>query len=152
MLEIIQADTPERIAEARQLFVEYADSLGFDLGFQGFGEELAGPWSLQHPGRLSSFGDAPWVPTQWSTELLAARFESWFGLPGVAWLFGAFYLALVLAVFVVCRREGARLPARATGTVWPGRPSTCRRRAGSAPPGDRAPRWWRRRPRSCPGR
>jgi ribosomal protein S18 acetylase RimI-like enzyme len=42
MVEILQAETPERIAEARQLFVEYANSLGFDLGFQGFGEELAG--------------------------------------------------------------------------------------------------------------
>jgi putative acetyltransferase len=42
MLETIQAETPEQIAEARQLFVEYADSLGFDLGFQGFDEELAG--------------------------------------------------------------------------------------------------------------
>lgn len=42
MVEIVQAETPERIAEARQLFVEYAGSLGFDLGFQGFGQELAG--------------------------------------------------------------------------------------------------------------
>jgi len=42
MLEIVQAETPERVAEARQLFLEYAESLGFDLGFQGFGEELAG--------------------------------------------------------------------------------------------------------------
>jgi putative acetyltransferase len=54
MLEIVQAETPERIAEARQLFVEYADSLGFDLGFQGFGEELAGlPGAYTPPqGRL----------------------------------------------------------------------------------------------------
>jgi ribosomal protein S18 acetylase RimI-like enzyme len=54
MLEILQAETPERIAEARQLFVEYADSLGFDLGFQGFGEELAGlPGDYAAPrGRL----------------------------------------------------------------------------------------------------
>ena len=54
MLEIIQAETPERLAEARQLFVEYADSLGFDLGFQGFGEELAGlPGDYSPPrGRL----------------------------------------------------------------------------------------------------
>jgi GNAT superfamily N-acetyltransferase len=54
MIEIVQADTPERIAEARLLFVEYADSLGFDLGFQGFGEELAGlPGDYAAPqGRL----------------------------------------------------------------------------------------------------
>jgi putative acetyltransferase len=54
MLEIIRAETPERLAEARLLFVEYADSLGFDLGFQGFGEELAGlPGDYAAPrGRL----------------------------------------------------------------------------------------------------
>ncbi|HSS52822.1 MAG TPA: GNAT family N-acetyltransferase [Thermoanaerobaculia bacterium] len=54
MLEIVRAETPERIAEARQLFVEYADSLGFDLGFQDFGEELAGlPGDYAAPeGRL----------------------------------------------------------------------------------------------------
>jgi ribosomal protein S18 acetylase RimI-like enzyme len=54
MLEISQAETPERLAEARQLFGEYADSLGFDLGFQGFDEELAGlPGDYAPPrGRL----------------------------------------------------------------------------------------------------
>jgi putative acetyltransferase len=54
MLEITQAETPEHVAEARLLFVEYADSLGFDLGFQGFGEELAGlPGAYAPPwGRL----------------------------------------------------------------------------------------------------
>jgi putative acetyltransferase len=54
MLEIVQAETPERVAEARQLFGEYAESLGFDLGFQGFGEELAGlPGAYSPPqGRL----------------------------------------------------------------------------------------------------
>jgi ribosomal protein S18 acetylase RimI-like enzyme len=41
MLEILKAETPEHLAEARLLFEEYASSLGFDLGFQGFAEELA---------------------------------------------------------------------------------------------------------------
>jgi len=80
------------------------------------GEQLSGPWSLTHPGQLSSFGDVAWVPTQWSTEMLAARFEAWFGLPGVAWFFGALYLALALCVRAACRREAAALPATvATG-------------------------------------
>ena len=41
MLEIFAAKTDEDIEIAKQLFVEYADSLGFDLGFQNFQEELA---------------------------------------------------------------------------------------------------------------
>lgn len=75
------------------------------------GRNLLGHWSLQQPGRLSSFGDSSWLPTQWSTDMLAGGFERWFGLAGVAWLFGALYLALVLGVYVVCRREGDPLPA-----------------------------------------
>lgn len=38
---IATADTPEQLAVARTLFVEYAESLGFSLCFQGFDEELA---------------------------------------------------------------------------------------------------------------
>lgn len=75
------------------------------------GRELLGPWSLRHPGQLSSFGDVSWLPTQWSTEMVAAQFERWFGLPGVAWLFGALSLAFVVVLYVMCRRQGAALPA-----------------------------------------
>jgi hypothetical protein len=70
-----------------------------------------GEWSLSHPGGLTSFATSPWVATQWSTEVLASLFEHWFGLPGVAWLFGAFYLALVLTVYVVCRKRSRPVPA-----------------------------------------
>ncbi len=80
------------------------------------GRELLGPWSLGDPGRLSSFGDVSWLPTQWSTEMLAAQFEQWFGLPGVAWLFGALFLVFVVALYVLCRRQAEALPATvATG-------------------------------------
>ena len=41
MHRIIPADTPERIAQARELFLEYASSLGFSLCFQSFDRELA---------------------------------------------------------------------------------------------------------------
>ena len=60
---------------------------------------LRGGWSLAHPGALSSFATEPWLPTQWSTEMLAARMEDWFGLSGVAWLFGALFLLFIVAVY-----------------------------------------------------
>ena len=40
-LQIVTADTPDRLAAAHALFVEYANSLGFKLCFQGFDQELA---------------------------------------------------------------------------------------------------------------
>jgi len=36
-----QAETPIHIAQARELFLEYAQSLGFSLCFQNFNQELA---------------------------------------------------------------------------------------------------------------
>jgi len=41
MLEILKADSGENLEQAKMLFVEYADSLGFNLDFQNFEEELA---------------------------------------------------------------------------------------------------------------
>jgi putative acetyltransferase len=48
MVPIVEATTPEQIEQARSLFLEYAASLGFSLGYQGFDEELAAL-----PGRYS---------------------------------------------------------------------------------------------------
>jgi ribosomal protein S18 acetylase RimI-like enzyme len=39
-IDLIQATTPEQIDQARELFLEYAASLGFSLCFQGFDEEV----------------------------------------------------------------------------------------------------------------
>jgi putative acetyltransferase len=49
-----QADSPLQVARARELFLEYAQSLGFSLCFQGFDKELAGlPGDYAPPeGRL----------------------------------------------------------------------------------------------------
>ena len=38
----MQAETPAQIAQARELFLEYAQSLGMNLCFQNFEQELAG--------------------------------------------------------------------------------------------------------------
>jgi putative acetyltransferase len=39
--EFTQAETPTQISQARELFLEYAQSLGFSLCFQNFDKELA---------------------------------------------------------------------------------------------------------------
>ena len=41
-LAVAQAESPTQIAQARELFLEYAQSLGFSLCFQNFDHELAG--------------------------------------------------------------------------------------------------------------
>jgi len=53
-LSLTQAQTPAQIAQARELFLEYAQSLGFSLCFQNFDKELAGlPGDYAPPqGRL----------------------------------------------------------------------------------------------------
>ncbi|HVX05249.1 MAG TPA: GNAT family N-acetyltransferase [Rhodanobacteraceae bacterium] len=56
-----QADSPERVAAARELFREYAQAIGTDLEYQGFSAELAAL-------------PAPYVPPRGA--LLIARFES----------------------------------------------------------------------------
>ena len=54
MLSILDASSGERLAEVRQLFQEYAASVGVDLCFQGFAQELeALPGRYEPPqGRL----------------------------------------------------------------------------------------------------
>jgi len=51
---ILKANSPQHIEEARRLFLEYAESLGFSLCFQSFDKEVAGlPGDYSPPeGRL----------------------------------------------------------------------------------------------------
>lgn len=53
-LSFSEAESPAQIAHARELFLEYAQSLGFSLCFQNFDKELAGlPGDYAPPdGRL----------------------------------------------------------------------------------------------------
>ncbi|QIX27810.1 hypothetical protein ncot_15325 [Nocardioides sp. JQ2195] len=79
------------------------------------GEQI---WSARSVGTpdWSTADDRSWVLTQWLPEVVAARFEAWLGLPGVAWLFGASLLVLVVAVYFMCRqRAGLLASAFATG-------------------------------------
>lgn len=51
MLRILEVETKEDLLEVRNLFEEYGASLGIDLDFQGFDEELAGlPGEYAAPG------------------------------------------------------------------------------------------------------
>ncbi|WP_156409795.1 hypothetical protein [Nocardioides sp. Soil796] len=72
------------------------------------GEQIWNARSLATPD-WSTGDDRSWVLTQWLPEVVASRFEAWFGLAGVAWLFGACLLALVVAVFFTCRRQAGLL-------------------------------------------
>lgn len=54
MIEIRPANFPDELLVVQSLFREYADSLGVDLGFQGFDAELSGLLGKYEPpeGRL----------------------------------------------------------------------------------------------------
>ena len=77
----------------------------------------SGDWSLRHPGALTPFASSDWVATQWSTEVLSSYVESWLGLPGVAWMFGALFLVFLITTYVICRHRASAGAAVAVTTM-----------------------------------
>ena len=63
MLTIVAATTPEQVEHVRTLLREYERSLGIDLGFQGFAQEVAALPGVYAPPRgrllLATDNDAP---------------------------------------------------------------------------------------------
>jgi hypothetical protein len=78
------------------------------------GNDLIDQHSLSTPGHWSVFATVDWVPTEPLPEIGAAFVDRWFGLPGLAVLFAIAGLAVVLTVYLVCRRFAAPLPAAVT--------------------------------------
>jgi hypothetical protein len=76
-----------------------------------FGQEFLDGWSLRHPGSVSSFATASWLPTQWLPEIVMAKTDQWFGLAGVAWLLGLILVGLLATLYLLARRGVGPLAA-----------------------------------------
>ena len=82
-----------------------------------FGHEFLHGWSVRHPGSVSTFATADWVPTQWLSEIVMAKTEDWFGLAGVAWLSGLLQMGLFLGVYAAVRGRADLLVAMPVSAV-----------------------------------
>ncbi|KQZ67294.1 hypothetical protein ASD66_20225 [Nocardioides sp. Root151] len=73
-------------------------------------------WTAKSVGQpdWSTSDDRPFVLTQWLPEVIASRFESAFGLAGVAWLFGLSLVVLVVIIYQTCRRSAGLTAAAFT--------------------------------------
>ena len=67
------------------------------------------PWSAAP--RLSTFATSPWAPTEAIPDIVGARVEQWWELPGLAWLYGAALAALLVATYLALRRVADPVPA-----------------------------------------
>jgi hypothetical protein len=75
------------------------------------GRRLLQTWDFGPVDPLSPLTTQPWVYNQWVPEVAAALAAEVGGLPAVAWLAMAVRLAIVVAVWVTCRRRAGTLPA-----------------------------------------
>ena len=80
------------------------------------GNDIWQTWNLTDPAPWTRFATNHWVATQWLPEVVAGRFEHFFGLPGVVWLVCAGFVTIAAVLYLVCRREADVLAAAfATG-------------------------------------
>jgi hypothetical protein len=80
------------------------------------GDDIWRTWNFTDPAPWTRFATERWVTTQWLPEVVASRFEHFFGLPGVVWLVCAGLVTLTAVLYLVCRREADVLAAAiATG-------------------------------------
>jgi hypothetical protein len=102
------------------LFIALARYIATPLGMADtyfhlrFGHEFLTDWTPTHPGFVTTFASREWLPTQWGSEIVMAKFEDWFGIAGVVWLGGTWMIGYALALFVATRRQA---PAVAAATV-----------------------------------
>lgn len=67
--------------------------------------------SVRHPGPMSHFGTRDWHSRDWVAQIVAAKFDDWFGLAGVAALVGLVMIALVVALLWAARANAAFVAA-----------------------------------------
>ena len=67
--------------------------------------------SVRHPGPMSAFGTEDWHSRDWISQLLAAKFDDWFGLAGVAALTGFTMIGFVVALLWATRARGSFVAA-----------------------------------------
>lgn len=122
------------------------------------GDELwgtHGAWGTVN--HWSSFATEDFIASSALSELIAAKMEDWWGLPGIAWLAGAAMIVLLVAVYLLNRRVASELPAAlvtavallgASGSLG-ARPETLSFilvavtiKAWFATESDLRPRWW----------
>lgn len=80
------------------------------------GEDFIHQGSLHAPTHWSVFATVSWTPSEPLPEVAMAFVYRAFGLPGVVWAYVATAMAIVVLVFLSCRRTSAPLPS-AVATV-----------------------------------
>ena len=78
------------------------------------GNDLIDQHSLSAPHHWSAYATVPWTPTEPLPEIGAAFVDRWWGLPGLAVLYAAACLVVVLTVYLTSRRFASMLPAAVT--------------------------------------